>query len=61
MIFCKKNKKKREDWIIGTKDKFQAIENNRNATKCERKFVEAIEKEIEKYFLNESYFARTNN
>ena len=50
---CNKNKKIREDWLLSTKDKFQAIAKKRNIMACEKKIIEEMENDIRKNFNNE--------
>ena len=61
VILCDNNKKNREDWIINTKDKFQAIANNRNTVLYKSKIEEEMEKDVETYFKKKVAFKLTNN
>ena len=60
VTLCEKNKKKREDWTIDAKNKFQVIVNNRNAALHESKIIEDREKEKEKCFKMRVIFTLSN-
>ena len=51
---CDKNKNIRDDWIAIVKVKFKEIAKKRNATEYEKKITEEMEKDMNKYFNNES-------
>ena len=51
-IMCDKNKQIRNELIKNAKEKFKIIIKKHQAKDCEKKIVEEIDKDLQKYFNN---------